>query len=326
MPWLAPRALTSAILASAILCAPSGAAWADGGRFALVVANDAYPAVNAMIPSVGGDAHSLADALRRLGYDADLDENATQADLKAAVDRLMARVTPGSSVFLYLGGLGIQVQDHDYLLPVDAQVWSEDDARRAGTSLDAILDELRHHGATSRIVVVDAARHDPYERRFRAYSAGLSAIKPPDGTWVLFSAGPGKTSPVAIGAHSPLMDQLLPRLADRAATVATAFAATRDAVSRASNGKDVPWTVSASTADIDFTGRPSTPLGGATPTQPQVAAAGKPAGQAPIPRAQAADRARLLRLPGTDGGAERPLRHGCTGIAHVAPGAWRHDR
>ena len=269
-------------MACSVLCAAGSTAWAaDGGRFALVVANDTYPPVNVMIPSVGGDARSLAEVLKRLGYDTELDENATQADLKAAFDRLVAKVTAGSVVFLYFGGLGIQVGDRDYLLPVDAQLWSEDDAKRAGTSLDTVLDDLQHHGATTKFLVVDAARHNPYERRFRADSAGLSAIRPPEGTWALLSAEPGKTTPVAAGSHSLFMDQLLPRLADRTSTAKKAFAATRDGVARAS-GQGVPWSVFTSTVDVDFTGRSLTSgiassERSVAPAQPQVAAIGKPA-------------------------------------------------
>ena len=43
-----------------------------------------------------------------------------------------------------------------------------------------------------KIAIVDAARSNPYERRFRASSAGLAPVDAPEGTLVLLAAPPGK--------------------------------------------------------------------------------------------------------------------------------------
>ena len=58
-----------------------------------------------------------------------------------------------------------------------AQVWTEADVRRDGISVDDLLAEMHRKGATVKIVIIDAARRNPFERRFRASPAGLAALE-----------------------------------------------------------------------------------------------------------------------------------------------------
>lgn len=57
------------------------------------------------------------------------------------------------------------------MIPVDAAIWQESDVRRDGLSIEAALDEMKQQGAHGKLVVIDASRRPPYERRFRGFSA-----------------------------------------------------------------------------------------------------------------------------------------------------------
>ena len=96
--------------------------------------------------------------------------------------------------------------------------------------------------------MVDASRRNPYERRFRAYSHGLAPIGAPDNALILSSATPGKVADDADGANSVLMTELLNAIAEPGSAEA-AFSKTRIAVSRASDGEQVP-SVSSSLHDV----------------------------------------------------------------------------
>ena len=71
---------------------------------------------------------------------------------------------------LFFGGYGVQVGRESYMIPVDAAIWKEADVRRDGVSIEPVLDAMKEQGAKAKLVVLDASRRNPYERRFRSFS------------------------------------------------------------------------------------------------------------------------------------------------------------
>jgi hypothetical protein len=111
-----------------------------------------------------------------------------------------------------------------------------------------VLDGIKEHGARAKLVVIDASRRNPYERRFRSYSHGLAPINSPDNALILSSATPGKVADDSKGQNSVLVTELLNNLAVQGALIESVFKKTRVAISRASDGEQVP-TVSSSLLD-----------------------------------------------------------------------------
>jgi hypothetical protein len=54
--------------------------------------------------------------------------------------------------------------------------------RRDGFSVDGLLGDMIRKDAKVKILIIDAARRSPFERRFRASLTGLAAIDTPEGT------------------------------------------------------------------------------------------------------------------------------------------------
>src|SRR5712664_4467913 len=141
-----------------------------GSRVALIIGNGHYPDANEPLAQPINDARALTGALRRDGFDVDVVEDASKDDMTRAIDRLKSKIKPDSVVMLFVGGYGVQVGRESYMIPVDAAIWKESDVRRQGVSIEAVLDVMKEQGARAKLVVVDASRRNPYERRFRAYS------------------------------------------------------------------------------------------------------------------------------------------------------------
>jgi uncharacterized caspase-like protein len=154
---------------------------------------------------------------------------------------------------LFFGGYGIQVGRESFMIPVDAKIWKESDVRRAGVSIEQALDAMTEKGAKAKLVVVDASRRNPYERRFRSFSHGLAPISPPENALVLSAATPGKVTDDGKGQYSVLVAELLNNL--NAQTGAeSAFNKTRVAISRASEGEQVPSVSSSLLEDVRIGG------------------------------------------------------------------------
>lgn len=221
-------------------------------RVALVIGNSHYPDAGKPLAQPINDARALSDTLRRDGFDVDTVEDATREDMVRAVAWLKSSIGPDSVVVLFFGGYGIQVGRESYMIPVDAKIWKQQDVRRQGVSIEHVLDVMKGQGARAKLVVVDASRRNPYERRFRAYSHGLAPIDAPDNALILSAASPGKVVHDSKGADSVLVAELLNRLNSQSIGAETAFNETRLAVSHATKGAQVPSVSSSLLDDVRF--------------------------------------------------------------------------
>src|SRR6478735_8682095 len=222
---------------------------AKASRVALVIGNGHYPDASAPLAQPINDARGLTAALRGKGFDVDVVEDATKDDMARAIGRLKARIKPDTVVMLFFGGYGVQVGRESFMIPVDAAIWKEADVRRDGVSIESVLEVMKEQGAKAKLVVVDASRRNPYERRFRSFSHGLAPISPPENTIVLTSATPGKVADDSRGQYSVLVAELLNNLNTQPGAE-TVFNKTRVAISRASEGEQVPAVSSSLLEDV----------------------------------------------------------------------------
>lgn len=224
---------------------------AQTSRLALVIGNGHYPDASAPLTQSINDARALSSSLRKDGFDVDMVEDATRDDMVRAVNRLKSRIKRDTVVMLFFGGYGVQAGRQSYMLPVDAVIWKESDVRRQGVSIDGVLDMMKEQGAKAKLVVVDASRRNPYERRFRSYSHGLAPISASDNALILTSASPGKVVDDGKGEHSVLVSEFLNNLNARG-SAESVFNKTRLAISRASEGDQVPTVSSSLLEDVHF--------------------------------------------------------------------------
>lgn len=248
-----------AIVASITLAllAGSAAAWADDAvpRVALVIGNAAYADADAPLKEALNDAHAIADELKHDGFDVTSGENLSRTAMQRTFDTFYGTIKPRALVVVFFSGYGIQSGRQTFMVPIDAQIWTENDIRRDGISLDRVLDELNSRGAGVKLAILDASRRNPYERRFRAGSAGLAPpAAAPQNSLVMYSAAPGTVVDDAPTAHGLFVGELLKEVRAPDLTAEEALSRTRQGVSRVSEGAQVPWISSSLTEDFSFSG------------------------------------------------------------------------
>jgi len=237
------------LLVSLVPAAPSLAA---GDRFALVIGNAKYPDADAPLKEPLNDARDIADELKRDGFAVDIGENLTGDGMRRAFDKLYGKIKPGSVALVFFSGFGIQSARQSYMLPIDAQIWTESDVRRDGFSLEMVLGELNTRGAGVKIALIDASRRNPFERRFRSFSAGLTPVIAPNGTLVMYSAALASVVSDAGGDHSLFVQELLKEIRVPDLMAEETLNRTKMGVTRASRGEQVPWISSSLAEDFSF--------------------------------------------------------------------------
>ncbi|WP_027577479.1 caspase family protein [Bradyrhizobium sp. WSM1743] len=287
------------LLSLLISLVPTVPSLAAGDRFALVIGNAKYPDADAPLKEPINDARDVADELKRDGFSVEIGENLTGDGMRRAFDKLYSKIKPGSVALVFFSGFGIQSARQSYLLPVDAQIWTESDVRRDGFSLETVLGELNTRGAGVKIALIDASRRNPFERRFRSFSAGLTPVIAPNGTLVMYSAALASVVSDAGGDHSLFVQELLKEIRVPDLMAEETLNRTKMGVTRASRGEQVPWISSSLAEDFSFIpgaggSRPATPPP-APPAAPAVVAnnppPAPPAPPAPPPLPKPADTA-----------------------------------
>jgi hypothetical protein len=289
------RVLHGALLAFAVCCALAApSAQERPARVALFIGNANYPDGGRPLTTPVNDARALAETFRRLDFDTTVKENLGKQDLRGAIEAFVSSVRPGSLALIYFAGYGLQAGNQTYLMPVDANIWHEADIQREAISLETVVAQLHERGARNKIVVIDAAYRNPFERRFRNVPAGLATLGGPVGMLAIYSSAPGARTAEPTGTSSAFADELLKALRTPDRLAETVFNETRTGVSRATKGEQVPWVASSLVEELRFarvapppepappapasplapTASPATPV---TPAPPPASAAKTPA-------------------------------------------------
>ncbi|MGO4716177.1 caspase family protein [Bradyrhizobium sp. 2TAF24] len=194
-----PRfALRMAALVVAVLASFASPAGADK-RIALVIGNNEYGNVPRLQKAVN-DARVMGNVLRQLGFTVMTAENQTRKGFTETLLAFDQAVEPGDTVFFFFAGHGFEIGGENYLLPTDvaaASAGEEELVRDGAMAAERVISRLQKRGARTAIFVFDACRNNPFERpgtRALAGGGGLAAMTPPEGVFVVFSAGARQTA------------------------------------------------------------------------------------------------------------------------------------
>jgi len=226
---------------------------------ALVIGNAKYSEDEAPSRQAVDDAGAITAEMRAHGFDVTLGEDLTKQGMLDAFLNFANKVEPGVTALFFFSGYGIQSEGRNYLIPVNAEIWREPDVARDGVPIDPLLDELDARGAAIKLVVIDASRHNPFERRFRGASIGLAPIKAPKGTLLIYSAAPGQV--IHDDDARLFVGELINQMRLGGASVEDAFNRTRMMVVRASHYELVPGVFSSLMNDVSLLPGSTAPVG-----------------------------------------------------------------
>jgi Caspase domain len=254
------RENSAAVLAALLLLLAAGFAHAQQDsssstrtsneqRAALVIGNGAYPF--AKLRNATNDARAMADKLKALGFDVTLRTDITRREMDRAIVQFGESLSDGGVALFYFAGHGMQVRGKNFLIPVDAEINMEASVRSEGVDVDQVLDQL----GPSRLsmVILDACRSNPFERRFRGLGdGGLAQIDAPKGTLIAYATAPGKTALDGTGANGLYTQELLRALDKPGLRVEDVFKQVRINVSRETKDTQIPWEASSLVGEFVF--------------------------------------------------------------------------
>ena len=214
-------------------------------RVALVIGNGAYKSAQGLL-NAPNDAHDVAAALTRIGFDTVL---AIDAD-KSGMDEVgirFARLTRDADIALfYYSGHAMQYNGINYLMPIDAKLTDEADLRRMlrVDEIAADLQQARH----LRILVLDSCRDNPFVEELKrsigssrglSVQRGLARIDNPQGMIVSYATQAGRTAEDGQRRNSPYTTAFLKNI-ETNEEIGTIFRRVADDVYRSTNKTQLP--------------------------------------------------------------------------------------
>lgn len=217
-------------------------------RIALVIGNSAYK--DAPLRNPANDARDVAATLRKLGFEVIEKTNVAQKEMNRAIVQFGEKLRGDSVALFYYAGHGMQVKGKNYLIPVDAQIQSEASVRVEAVDVDGVLDQLTV--SPLNIVILDACRNNPFERRFRSVGGGLAQMDAPKGSLIAYATAPGKTAADGDNRNGLYTQELLKHIQTPGLPLETVFKRVRIGVMAASGEAQTPWETSSLTGDFFF--------------------------------------------------------------------------
>ncbi len=245
-----------------VLSLAAAAHAAEPPRLALVIGNAEYRVGPLRNPV--NDAKAMTAVLTEHGFSVIYRQNATKAEMEAAIAEFGEGLEEGATGLFYFAGHGMQVQGRNFLIPVDAEIKSESRVRLTAIDVDVILDQMAAARSRINMMILDACRNNPFERSFRSTGGGLAQINAPEGTLIAYATAPGKVAIDGTGTNGLYTEELVRAIRQPGQKVEDVFKAVRSNVSRRSNGLQTPWEASSLVGDFYF--RETKPSGTATPS------------------------------------------------------------
>jgi uncharacterized caspase-like protein len=225
-------------------------------RFALVVGNDEYKSGKLATPA--NDAGLIADTLQSAGFTVTGARNLDQATLREAFREFLGQVSaagPEAVAFVYLAGYGLQYEGDNYYVPVDAELKRDADIALQAIRISDFTQALTALPVRANIVIVDAARQNPFASGDQRLANGLALVDPAPNMAIAFNAAPGTVGPEERGPYGAYATALAEMISAGGLGLDDLFARIRLRVSDLTQGAEVPWYASGISSPFYFTER-----------------------------------------------------------------------
>jgi tetratricopeptide (TPR) repeat protein len=221
-------------------------AYKDEKRYALVIGNSNYNKEIGILKNPVNDATDVATELRKSNFEVQLVTNCTYVQLREAMRKFHEKLTNGPKDqtvgLFYYAGHGVQYQDENYLVPIDADVKFEDDILRMCFPVQRmVLANMERSNTRMNIVILDACRNNPFPATTRSVSGGLTEMKRARGSFIAYATAPGSVASDGSGRNGLYTQELVKALRKPNLTIEQVFKDVRVNVLRLSGEKQYTW-------------------------------------------------------------------------------------
>ncbi|MGZ5067358.1 MAG: caspase family protein, partial [Usitatibacter sp.] len=237
-------------LAIAVMAMAACMASAAADRVALLIGNNAYG--SAPLRNAVNDARDLGEALKELGFQVIVRENASRKDMIEGIREFGAAIDGASTALFFYAGHAMQFKERNYLVPIDAAMGSEEDVTFFSVEIGQIFDRMDRARTRFNFIILDACRDNPFASSFKLTSAGLAQMSSPSGTLIAYATSPGSVAADGFGRNGIYTKHILQNIKVPDLPAEIMFKRVREGVERETRKLQTPWDSSSLKGDFTF--------------------------------------------------------------------------
>ena len=238
--------LAAALVAVALACLPAAAA----ERVALLIGNNQYAATP--LRNAVNDAHDLGEALKELGFQVIVRENASRKEMIEGIREFGQALEGASAALFFYAGHAMQFKERNYLIPIDAAMGSEEDVTFFSVEIGQVFDRMDRARTRFNFIILDACRDNPFAASFKTSSQGLAQMNSPSGTLIAYATAPGSVAADGYGRNGIYTKHILQNIRVPDLPVEIMFKRVREGVERETRKLQTPWDSSSLKGDFAF--------------------------------------------------------------------------
>ena len=210
---------------------------------ALVIGNAHYDH-GSKLKNPTNDAEDIAKVLADGGFNVVKLTDATFKEMKKALKSFEKAADAGGTVSVFFfAGHGVEVDGVNYLIAKDTEADDKTDVEAGALSLNEVISRMEPKDGATRtsVIILDACRDNPFERKWRGKRRGLAPVYAPRGTLVAFATSPGQFASDGAGRNGLYTEALLKHIEEPDLPVEAMFKRVRNTLGAATKQKQISW-------------------------------------------------------------------------------------
>lgn len=220
-------------------------------KIALIIGNSSYP--DSPLKNPVNDAEAIQEKLERLGFQVLERTDATNKQMEEALNDFSSKLNSVEVALFFFAGHGMQITGKNYLTAVDTNFTKEIDAKHSSLSLDKVIETMEGGSNPTNIIMLDACRNNPYERKWRGSDTlGLAPVYAPKGMIICYATSPGQVAFDGSGNNGAYTAAFLQHVSTPDLTIEDLFKRVRNTLSSSTRGKQISWEHTSLMGDFYF--------------------------------------------------------------------------
>jgi hypothetical protein len=220
-------------------------------QIALIIGNAAYP--ESPLANSVNDARAIDEKLKRLGFETMLRIDETNTVMEEALADFASKLSTRDVALFFFAGHGMQIDGRNYLTAINTNFDKEIDAKYSSLPLDKVIETMEGGSNKTNIIILDACRTNPYERRWRGVtSRGLAPVYAPKGMIIGYATSPGQVASDGVGHNGAYTDAFLRHVSTPDITIEDLFKRVRNTLSSSTRGRQISWEHTSLMGDFYF--------------------------------------------------------------------------
>jgi hypothetical protein len=220
-------------------------------KIALIIGNAAYP--ESPLANPVNDAEAMGEKLMHLSFETIVHTDTTNKAMEAALADFATKLAACDVAFFFFAGHGMQIDGKNYLTAINTNFAREIDAKYSSLPLDKVIETMERGGSRTNIIMLDACRTNPYERKWRGIdSHGLAPVYAPKGMIIGYATSPGQVAYDGDGRNGAYTDAFLRHVSTPDITVEDLFKRVRNTLSSSTRGHQISWEHTSLMGDFYF--------------------------------------------------------------------------